>query len=151
VNVIAPIMTNSNGLYRQTIYFPYSWALHYGRGAVLDISVEAPTTYELAKIGTVPHLDIVGTFDNSNGATALFILNRDLQNARQFEVEWEASTPGALQNAWVITGDDLKAVNGFDAPDRVKPRAADKPSTTGGRTRVEVPAKSYTVLQWGGK
>jgi alpha-L-arabinofuranosidase len=51
----------------------------------------------------------------------------------------------------VLTGDDLKAVNGFDAPDRVKPRAADKPSTAGGRTRVDVPAKSYTVLQWAGK
>jgi alpha-L-arabinofuranosidase len=151
VNVIAPIMTNSNGLYRQTIYYPYSWGLHYGRGAVLDVLMESPTTYEIAKLGAVPHLDIVGTFDSSNGATALFILNRDLQNARQFEIEWEASAPGALQNAWVMTGDDLKAVNGFDAPERVKPRAADKPSNTGGRTHVEVPAKSYTVLQWGGK
>jgi alpha-N-arabinofuranosidase len=151
VNVIAPIMTNSDGLYRQTIYYPYSWGLHYGRGAVLDILVEAQSTYDVARMGAVPHLDIVGTFDSSNGATALFILNRDLQSARQFEIEWQGSVPGALQNAWVLTGDDLKAVNGFDAPDRVKPRAADKPSTAGGRTRVDVPAKSYTVLQWAGK
>ena len=151
VNVIAPIMTNSNGLYRQTIYYPYSWGLHYGRGAVLDILVEGQSKYDVARIGAVPHLDIVGTFDSSNGATALFILNRDFQSARQFEIEWQGSGPGALQNAWVLTGDDLNAVNGFDAPERVKPRAADKPSTAGGRARVEVPAKSYTVLQWGGK
>ena len=151
VNVIAPIMTNSNGLYRQTIYYPYSWGLRYGRGAVLDILVEAQSTYDVARMGAVPHLDIVGTFDSSNGATALFILNRDLQSARQFEIEWQGSAPGVPQNAWVLTGDDLKAVNGFDAPERVKPRAADKPSTAGGRTRVEVPAKSYTVLQWAGK
>lgn len=151
VNVIAPIMTNSNGLYRQTIYYPYSWGLHYGRGAVLDVLVEAQSTYDVARMGAVPHLDIVGTFDSSNGATALFILNRDLQSARQFEIEWQGSAPAVLQNAWVLTGDDLKAVNGFDAPERVKPRAADKPSTAGGRTRVEVPAKSYTVLQWAGK
>jgi alpha-N-arabinofuranosidase len=151
VNVIAPIMTNSSGLYRQTIYYPYSWGLRYGRGSVLDVLVESPSTYEVAKMGAVPHLDIVGTFDNGSGATALFILNRDLQSARQFEIEWEAGAPGALQTAWVMTGDDLKAVNGFDAPERVKPEAASKPSTTGGRTRVEVPAKSYTVLQWSGK
>jgi alpha-L-arabinofuranosidase len=151
VNVIAPIMTNANGLFRQTIYYPYSWGLDYGRGAVLDILVEGQSTYEVARMGAVPHLDIVGTFDSSNGATALFILNRDSQSARQFEVEWQGSGPGALQNAWVLTGDDLKAVNGFDAPERVKPRAADKPSTTGGRTRVEVPSKSYTVLRWAGK
>jgi alpha-N-arabinofuranosidase len=151
VNVIAPIMTNSNGLYRQTIYYPYAWGLHYGRGAVLDTLVEAPSTYEVAKMGAVPHLDLVGTFDSSNGAAAMFILNRDLQGARQFEIEWQGSAPSALENAWVLTGDDLKATNGFDAPERVKPRAADKPSTAGGRTRVEVPAKSYTVLQWAGK
>jgi alpha-L-arabinofuranosidase len=152
VNVIAPIMANSNGLYRQTIYYPYSWGLHFGRGAVLDILVETPSTYEVAKIGTVPHLDIVGTFDGNSGGTALLVLNRDLQNARQFEIEWQGSGgPGALQNALVMTGDDLKAINGFDAPERVKPRAADKPSTAGGRTRVEVPAKSYSVFQWGTK
>jgi alpha-N-arabinofuranosidase len=151
VNVIAPIMTNSNGLYRQTIYYPYSWGLHYGRGAVLDILVERQSAYDVARMGPVPHLDIVGTFDSSNGATALFILNRDFQSARQFEIEWQGDGPGTLQAAWVMTGDDLNAVNGFDAPERVKPRAADKPSTTGGHTSVEVPAKSYTVLQWGGK
>ena len=33
VNVIAPLMTNQNGLFRQTIYYPYSWALQYARGA----------------------------------------------------------------------------------------------------------------------
>src|ERR1035437_4887627 len=27
INVIAPIMTNATGLFRQTIYYPYCWAL----------------------------------------------------------------------------------------------------------------------------
>lgn len=48
----------------------------------------------------------------------------------------------------VLTGNDLKAVNGFDAPERVKPQPFDKPSTTNGRARFEVPARSYTVIQW---
>ena len=30
VNVIAPIVTNEKGILRQTIYYPYSWALQYG-------------------------------------------------------------------------------------------------------------------------
>src|SRR6266404_4815304 len=37
VNVIAPLMTNANGFVRQTILYPYSWALRYGRGEVLDL------------------------------------------------------------------------------------------------------------------
>jgi alpha-N-arabinofuranosidase len=150
VNVIAPIMTNSKGMFRQTIYYPYSWGLHYAKGAVLQVQQDGSSTYDVSGIGQVPHLDIVGTADSANGAVALFILNRDLENSRQFEINWEGNTPGAVSQALVLTGDDLKAVNGFDSPERVKPKAADKPSTSGGKTRIEVPAKSYSVIQWGG-
>ena len=150
VNVIAPIMTNSKGLFRQTIYYPYSWGLHYAKGAVLQVLQDAPSTYDVSGIGQVPHLDIVGTTDSASGNVTLFVLNRDLENRRQFEINWEGNTPGAVSQALVLTGDDLKAVNGFDSPERVKPKAADKPSTSGGKTRIEVPAKSYSVFQWGG-
>jgi alpha-N-arabinofuranosidase len=34
VNVIAPIMTNPPGMFRQTIYYPYRWALRYAQGSV---------------------------------------------------------------------------------------------------------------------
>ena len=39
INVIAPIMTNASSLLRQTIYYPYNWALQYARGAVLNLLV----------------------------------------------------------------------------------------------------------------
>jgi alpha-L-arabinofuranosidase len=48
----------------------------------------------------------------------------------------------------VITGDDLKAVNSFATPKRVAPQAFAKPSSSGSRTTFEVPARSYTVIQW---
>jgi alpha-L-arabinofuranosidase len=51
VNVIAPITTNANGLFRQTIYYPYSWGLHAARGAVLNLLLESPV-YEVSGIGT---------------------------------------------------------------------------------------------------
>src|SRR5437867_3821394 len=50
VNVIAPIMTNEDGLLRQTIYYPYSWALQYARGDVLSLASEGPA-YEVAHLG----------------------------------------------------------------------------------------------------
>jgi alpha-L-arabinofuranosidase len=148
VNVIAPIMTNANGLYRQTIYYPYSWGLHYAHGSALDVLVDAPSTYEVAGMGAVPHLDVMATLDAAGGSIAVFVLNRDLQNPHSLELTWEAGVPGKLQTAWVLTGDDLKAVNGFDSPERVKPVAAAKPSTSGGSTKLEVPPRSYSVFQW---
>jgi alpha-L-arabinofuranosidase len=49
----------------------------------------------------------------------------------------------------VLTGSDLKAFNSFDFPKRVAPTDFAKPTTSGGHTKFEVPARSYTVLQWG--
>jgi alpha-L-arabinofuranosidase len=148
INVIAPIMTNANGLFRQTIYYPYSWGLQMGRGSVLSILSGGPT-YEVSNIGTVPYLDVVGTFTKENGNVALFVLNRDLKNAHEVNVIWEGMAPSRVLHASVLTGDDLKAFNSFEAPKKVAPTELGKPVTSGGQTKFEVPARSYTVVQWG--
>jgi alpha-N-arabinofuranosidase len=145
VNVIAPITTNSDGLFRQTIYYPYAWALQYGRGSVLSLLVESPT-YDVPQLDQVPYLDVAGTL--SEGKVSLFILNRDLAKAREVELVWEDKAPANAVSAWVLTGDDLKANNTFAAPKRVTPQSFEKPSTSGSRTKFEVPARSYTVIQW---
>ena len=147
VNVIAPIMTNGAGLFRQTIYYPYSWALQYAHGSVLNLLVQSPT-YEVAKMDPVPYVDAAGTLNPENGQTSLFLLNRDLSKAREVEVVWEDNPGTRVVTSLVLTGNDLKAVNGFDAPQRVQPQSLDKPSTTGGRTRLELPPRSYSVIQW---
>ncbi len=149
VNVIAPIMTNGQGLFRQTIFYPYSWALQYARGSVLELLIESPSTYEVPGMGLVPHLDVVGISDADDAKTVLFFLNRDLSKAREVEVNWAGATANRLLASWVLTGDDLKAANGFDAPRKVAPRAAEKPSNASGRTRIELPPRSYSVFQWG--
>jgi alpha-L-arabinofuranosidase len=148
INVIAPIMTNENGLFRQTIYYPYSWGLRMARGSVLNLLAEGPS-YEVSGIGTAPYLDVVGTFTKENGKVALFVLNRDLKNARELNVVWEDAAPARVLEASAITGDDLKAFNSFAAPKRVVPADFAKPTTSGGRTNFEVPPRSYTVIQWG--
>jgi alpha-L-arabinofuranosidase len=148
VNVIAPIMTNANGLYRQTIYYPYSWGLQMARGDVLNLLTESPT-YEVSGIGTVPYLDVTGTFSKENGNVCLFILNRDLSNAHEVDVVWEGAPPARVLTSTVLTGSDLKAADGFDSPKRVAPQDLAKPVTSGGQTKFEVPARSYTVIQWG--
>src|SRR5688572_28279968 len=147
VNVIAPIMTNADGLFRQTIYYPYSWALQFANGRVLNALIESPT-YDVPGMNGVGYIDAAATLNPQNGRTALFILNRDLSRARQVEVVWEDKPAGRVSDSQVLTGNDLKAVNGFDAPERVKPQAFERPSTANGRTRFEVPARSYTVIQF---
>lgn len=147
INVIAPIMTNETGLFRQTIYYPYSWGLQYGRGAVLNLLVES-STYDVSGLDQVPYLDVAGAYDANAGKLALFILNRDLSKALELELVWEDAAPGRVLSASVLTGDDLKATNGFATPRKVAPQAFAPPVTSAGKTKLEVPARSYTVIQW---
>jgi alpha-L-arabinofuranosidase len=146
VNVIAPIMTSRDALFRQTIYYPYSWALQFARGAALNLLVES-STYEVAGMDQVPHVDVAGSFDSGTGNISLFILNRDLSNAHDIEILWEDRPPARVLSSSLLTGDDLKASNSFQTPQKVVPQPFTKLATTGTRTKFEVPPRSYTVLQ----
>jgi alpha-L-arabinofuranosidase len=147
VNVIAPIMTDGNGLFLQTIYYPYSWGLQFARGEVLNLIVES-STYEVPGLDQVGHVDVAGSLDRSEGKLALFLLNRDLSKAHDVEVVWEDATPARMLAGSLLTGDDLKASNSLAAPRKVAPQSFPAPSASGGRTKFELPARSYTVVQW---
>jgi alpha-N-arabinofuranosidase len=147
VNVIAPIMTDANGILQQTIYYPYSWALQFAKGAVLDLLVQS-SSYEVTGLDQVAHLDVAGSLDRGDGKLALFILNRDLAKAHDVEIVWEDAAPARVISASVLTGDDLKASNTFAAPRRVVPQSFSAPATSGGKSKFEVPAHSYAVIQW---
>jgi alpha-L-arabinofuranosidase len=146
VNVIAPIMTNSTGLFRQTIFYPYSWGVAFARGSALDLLVEAPT-HEVAGVGVVRYVDVAGTIDPETGRSTLFLLNRDLDNAHKVEIFWEGPAR-RVTDSNVLTGSDLKAANSFEAPTRVAPQKAEKPVTTAEKTVVDLPPRSYTLVQW---
>ena len=147
INVIAPIMTNADGMFKQPIFYPYRWALQYARGSVLDVLVESPSTYEVAGMGQVSHLDATATYNAEDGKIALFVLNRDLSKAHQVEVNWEGKS-GAPVVSWMLTGSDLKAVNSFETPNKVAPQAGEKASSGAGRTTIELPPRSYSMFQW---
>ncbi len=148
INVIAPIMTNANGMFKQPIFYPYNWALRYARGSALDVLVESPSTYEVAGMGQVSHLDATATYNPEDGRIALFVLNRDLSKAHQIEVNWEGKSGARTVASWVLTGNDLKAVNGFETPNKVAPQTGDKPTSSARRTTIELPPRSYSVFQW---
>ena len=145
VNVIAPLMTNKTSVLRQTIYYPYAWALQHCRGEVVDLYVESPT-YEVQEMGQVPYLDAVATWDTASKEATLLVLNRDLDRSRQMELTWRAVTPKRVKVSQVVTGPDLKAANTFAEPKKVVPQQLEAPKNLGSRMTVEVPAKSYSVF-----
>ena len=153
INVIAPLVTNDTSVLRQTIYYPYAWALKYAHGRVLDPLLESETypihaaglRADFARDDEVPFLDTVVTLDTKNGQASVFVLNRDLEGERQLVLEWVDPVPKRVLSCETLTGTDLKAVNTFEAPDRVVPRALDAPRA-GSRMTLKLPPASYTVL-----
>jgi alpha-N-arabinofuranosidase len=146
VNVIAPITTSPDGLFLHTIYYPYAWALQCARGDVLDLGVDSPS-YDVRGTGPVPYIDASATMDR-DGSVSLFILNRDLDKAREVEIVWRESAPQRVRFSQVLTGTDLKASNSFEKPGNVAPQAFELGKTSVGKTVMQLPARSYTVIQW---
>jgi alpha-L-arabinofuranosidase len=154
LNVIAPLVTNKTSVLRQSIYYPYAWALQYAKGRVLDLSVESETypitakglRADFARDDQVPFLDVAATIDPQARQAAVFVLNRDLDAERELVLDWRDPTPTRVLACQTLTGMDLKAFNTFERPQQVAPRALDAPAA-GASMTLKLPPKSYTVLQ----
>jgi len=152
VNVIAPLMTNETSVLRQTIYYPYAWALKYAQGRVLDPLVESETypiraeglRADVARDDRVPYVDLAATFDPRNGQLCLLMLNRDLQADRELVLDCRDFTPTRVLACETLTGADLKASNTFERPTLVAPRALEGPRP-GSSMTFKLPARSYSV------
>jgi alpha-N-arabinofuranosidase len=153
VNVIAPLVTNETSVLRQSIYYPYAWALKYARGRVLDLLVESETypiraeslRPDFARDDRVPYVDLAATLDAQSGQLCLLMLNRDLEAERELVVDCRDLTPRRVLAAETLTGTDLKASNSFERPTLVAPRALEAPAPASTMT-FKLPARSYGVV-----
>jgi alpha-N-arabinofuranosidase len=154
LNVIAPLVTNPTSVLRQSIYYPYAWALKHARGRVLDLFVESETypisagrlRPDLARDAEVPFVDVVATHDAASGRASVLMLNRDLDADRELVLDWRDLTPTRVLACETLTGPDLKAFNTFEDPNRVVPKALEAPAPAS-RMTFKLPARSYTVAE----
>jgi alpha-N-arabinofuranosidase len=153
VNVLPPLVNNDKGVLRQSIYYPYAWALRYARGRVLDLRIESET-YPISGAGlqpdfsrsaNVPFVDLVATIDEPAGQAAVLMLNRDLDGEREVVLEWQDIIPARVLTCETLTGPDVKAFNTFEEPRRVAPQPLSPPAA-GSRMPFKLPPRSYTVV-----
>ena len=152
LNVIAPLVTNATSVLRQSIYFPYAWALQYAHGRVLDLQVESETypikaeglRADFARDDQVPFLDVVATINPQNGQAAVLMLNRDLESERELVLEWQRSDADARAGLRDPDGSRSEGDQHVRAAAAVVPRALDPPAA-GSRMTFKLPARSYSV------
>jgi len=154
VNVIAPLMTNERSVLRQSIFYPYAWALQHASGRVLDLAVESETyaiageglQRDFARDDQVPFVDVTVTFDPKDGHACVLMLNRDTEAERELTLEWRDPTPTRVLACETLTGPDVKAFNTFEQPQVVVPRTLEAPQA-GARMTFKLPARSYSVAR----
>ena len=119
VNVIAPIFTNKQGLYLQTIYFPLAEYAKQRGDQSLDLVVQAPE-YKPDDGRALSYLDVSSTYDPKTRKVFLNVLNRSEQQDIAAEI---GIVPGALGSAsvWELNHSDLKATHTFGGDKVVRP------------------------------
>ncbi|MBN2509464.1 MAG: alpha-N-arabinofuranosidase [Spirochaetales bacterium] len=121
VNVIAPVMTRTGGpAWRQTIFYPFFYVSNYARGAALNVRVDSPA-YEHPTYGQVPWLDASAVYNGEKGTVALFLVNRSLDENIELNLVLEGFEDYRLAMHKMMAGNDLKAANTEDHPEKVVP------------------------------
>ncbi|MDJ1115475.1 alpha-N-arabinofuranosidase [Microbacterium dauci] len=146
VNVIAPIMTEPGGpAWRQTTFFPFAESARLARGRALDVRLDSPE-YDTAQYGSVPTVDAVATHDPATGSTALFAVNRSLEEEVTLEIDLTLLGDVATVTAQVLADHDMHARNTLEDPERVALRDLPLDRSADGVMRAVLPPVSWVVV-----
>ena len=125
VNVIAPIMTEPGGpAWRQTTFFPFAVTSELAKGGVVLEPKLASGTFDTPRYGQVPVVNSVAV-RCADGSTAVFVVNRSLAEAQDFEIQLPADAPAASVDARMLHEDDINAKNTLEDQTRVGLRPND--------------------------
>jgi len=146
VNVISWLHTRPDGLLKQPSFYVFQLVSSLARGEALDLLVKAPPVATQA-YGDVPTLDVSASYDAATQQGAIFLVNRSLAEAVTAEFIWQDGKTVTIDHAWQLTGDDPKASNSWQTPNRLVAQPVAKPKVSDGRSTLTLPPLSFTVLQ----
>jgi alpha-N-arabinofuranosidase len=142
VNVIAPIFTNDDGLFLQTIYHPLRLFAGNCKGKALQLFVDSPK-YASRRFGEVPYLDTSAAYDS--GTLVLNVVNRHKDQAIAVEIEAEDKEFSGPVSITEVNGPDIKAENDFGS---VKVKPVERTASAQGKKFIQQFAPhSYTMLK----
>lgn len=147
VNVLAPISTETGGaICKQATYYPFLHASRFGRGAVLERTIDCPT-YDDDAVGDVPLLESTAVVNEETGELTIFAINRSQAGALALEVALRGFPELRVLEHLVLEHDDLAARNTFDNPDAVVPHANGDASVDGPDVTATLSRLSWNVIR----
>jgi alpha-N-arabinofuranosidase len=158
VNVIAPIFTNKEGLFYQTIYHPFHLFSEHMRGTALDAFVDCElyslpadkeqpaASHPVAGLGPFKLLDVSATWNATERSLALAVVNRDPERAHTAAIQLADNAAVTGGTAYEVNGSSPEVVNSFEDPHAVdrKERHLD---LAGSSFSYAFPPHSFTLLR----
>ena len=148
VNVIAPIMTNKDGLFLQPIYFPLVEFTRQQKNTSLDVWVASPTYRIQNRPAEVKYLDVSATYNPGTQELFINVLNRSRDKDIAARIESQQGAFAGDVAVWELNHADLKATHTFGDDTKVRPATrtiqADVRDDAFGYT---FPAHSLTILK----
>lgn len=145
VNVISWLHTTTNGLLKHPSFYAFQLVSNNARGNALDVAVKTELV-DTTQFGGVPALDVSASLDPETQQGAVFVVNRSLNDTVVTDFVWQNGKSVRVDQAWQLSGDDPKAVNTWDAPNRLAARPIPAPKVEDGRATIALPPLSFTVL-----
>ena len=146
VNVIAPIMTNKQGLFLQPTYFPIA---EYGKqrgNMALSAWVSSPE-YTLNR-QQLPYLDVSATYNARDRSLYVNVLNRSKSQDISTRIENQEGAVARKVEMWQMNHPDLKASHNFGDDKKVVPVTRNfTAQVEKGGFVYTFPAHSLTILR----
>ena len=86
VNVIAPIMTTDDGVWYQSIFYPFMQVSNLGKGVALTPHV-AVDSYKSREFDAVPYLDSIATYDEEHRQLVIFAENKHQEDELTLDLD----------------------------------------------------------------
>lgn len=154
VNVIAPIFTSDEGMFKQTIYYPLALFANHVSGTSLDVFVDCKTydTDEFfiglgeskTRQNNVPFLDVSATSEADEITICVVNRNKDASITTDI-ISQTGKFSGALE-IYEVNGPDIKSVNDFGIT-HVKTVNKEAIKTKGSIVTYTFPPHSFTLLK----
>lgn len=154
VNVIAPIFTNEQGMFKQTIFYPLQLFANNVYGTSLDVFVDCET-YNTNKFflglgetttqqSKVPYLDVSATYKNDE--VVICVLNRNKDQAIKTDILSQNGAFAGNIEVYEINGPDIKSTNDFG---KTEVQTVKKPFVKGTDKTItySFPPHSFTILK----
>jgi alpha-N-arabinofuranosidase len=154
VNVIAPIFTNEEGMFKQTIYYPLQLFANNVSGTSLDLFVDCET-YDTERffIGLgetttrqkdVPYLDVSAT--HQDGELVICVVNRHIDESITTDIISQTGAFSGAFEVYEVNGPDTKSMNDFGS-EPVKTVRKDDLKAKGEKVTYSFPPHSFTMLK----